>query len=37
MDERRRVAGRCLRWATLGLLLATVAHGAQVALQLGGR
>ena len=39
MSERRRAAMRCLRLATLSLLLATVAHGAQVALQLqvGGR
>jgi len=37
MDERRWCAARCLRLATLSLLVATLAHGAQVALQLGGR
>jgi hypothetical protein len=39
MSERQRAAVRCLRLATLSLLLATVARGAQVALQLqvGGR
>jgi len=37
MDERRRV-GLCLRWALLSLTVATVCHGAQLALQLhGGR
>jgi putative intracellular protease/amidase len=37
MDERRRRAVRWLRWALLSLTVATVCHGAQVALQLGGR
>jgi hypothetical protein len=39
MDGQQR-AVRCLRLATLSLLVATLAHGAQLALQLqlaGGR
>jgi hypothetical protein len=34
MEQRR--AGRCLKLATLSLLVATLAHGAQVVLQLQG-